>query len=334
MRTLNHKNRISSIDFLRGLAITFMVLDHTRFFLYSSPHVALDINNTSPGLFLTRWVTHFCAPTFILLAGISAGFVIRKRGVDAASVYLFKRGLCLIALELTVVRLGFIYFDINVFTLQVMFAIGCSMLILSFLIRLNKLIVLLLSCVILFFHNLLDTVWLPVLHDQFYHEFISGWWINVIYPIIPWPFLMAVGYCLYFLYDKEAVFRQKVLVGMGLAMLIMFCVIRILNFYGDPIPFQQYDSFLLTLFSFINCHKYPPSLLFLLMTLSLPLMLLGYTDRMNSHKNIIVYMGYNPLLMYIVHLYVLRIIKKFILSNQYCPVISRTRTVGYGFVVL
>ena len=98
-------------------------------------------------------------------------------------------------------------------------------------------------------------------------------------------------------------------------MLIMFFVIRILNFYGDPIPFQQYDSFLLTLFSFINCHKYPPSLLFLLMTLSLPLMLLGYTDRMNSHKNIIVYMGYNPLLMYIVHLYVLRIIKKFILSN-------------------
>lgn len=138
IRTSNHTNRKSSIDFLRGLVIALMVLDHARLFLYRSPYVALDINNTSPVLFLTRWVTHFCAPTFIFLAGISVGFVVKKRGIEPTSVHLVKRGLWLIALDLTIIRLGFTYFNFRVLTLQVMFAIGFSMLVLSLLIRLNN----------------------------------------------------------------------------------------------------------------------------------------------------------------------------------------------------
>lgn len=172
-----------------------------------------------------------------------------------------------------------------------------------------------LSLVVLFFHNLLDTVRLPVLHNPVFYEFLPGWWINIIYPIIPWPFLMAVGYCFFFVYEKEAVVREKALIGIGMMLFVLFFVIRFLNFYGDPMPWQRYDSFLLTFFSFINCQKYPPSLLFLLMTLSLPVLLLGCTDRMNSHKNAIVYMGRNPLLIYIIHLYVLRVFKKVIFSE-------------------
>lgn len=318
-QTNEHHKRKCSIDLVRGLAICVMILDHTRLFLLQTQCRPLDLENTSAGLFLTRWITHLAAPAFLFLAGISVGFTEQRKGKWGTSKYLLTRGLWLILLELSIVRLGFTYFNFKVIVLQVMFVIGFSMIILSFLIHFNRFFIISLSLIIIVFHNLLDTTYLPVLHDQFFYQFLPGWQVSILYPIIPWPFVMAIGYGTYILYEKESIFRKKILIMTSLVMVVLFTILRLSNYYGDPLPWKNYESSLFTILSFVNCEKYPPSFLFLLMSLWFPLLLLGLTDQIDLKQNVLVDMGRNPLLLYIIHLYVLRLIKFIIGATTSLP---------------
>ena len=287
------RRRIDSIDLLRGIVMVIMMLDHTRDFVHNAVFQfdATDPTRTNVALYFTRWITHFCAPVFVFLAGTSAYLQFaRGKSKGELSKFLVTRGLWLIVLEVTVVRLGVsLSFDYRFLGfLQVIWVIGVSMIVLAALIHLPLQAIAAFGLVMIVGHNLLDgfrveswrgpespvpslagKLWI-MLHQQFEAFPIAGFpspVIFVIYPLIPWVGVMAVGYVFGVLYQWDAQRRRRALLIIGGVTTALFIIIRAVNGYGDPSKWEQQKNFVYTVLSFLNTSKYPPSLLFLLMTL-------------------------------------------------------------------
>jgi len=296
--------RVDSIDLLRGIVMVVMMLDHTRDFVHNALYQfdPLDPTRTNVALYFTRWITHFCAPAFVFLAGTGAYLqYARGKSKKELSRFLLTRGLWLIVLEITVVRLGvFFNFDLRFFGFfQVIWVIGVSMIILAALIHLPLKLVVAFGAIMVAFHNLLDgfrvqswrgpgtavpgigaKMWM-LLHQPFEVFPIAEYpspVIFVVYPLIPWVGVMALGYAFGGFYQKDAGQRRRLLVIIGAAAWALFVALRLIDIYGDPNPWSKQNSFIFTGLSFLNTTKYPPSLLFLLMTLGPSLLALAYFE--------------------------------------------------------
>jgi uncharacterized membrane protein len=320
--------RLESIDLLRGLVMVIMVLDHTRDFVHAGAlrFDPTDLTQTTPMLFLTRWVTHFCAPVFVFLAGVAASLQ-GARGVSRADLsrFLVSRGVWLIVLEFTAVRWGaWFNFDFSFLGVaQVIWVIGVSMVVLGALVWLPMSAIAAVGLVMIALHNTLDGVrvqeWqgpgspLPgigariwmLLHQPALVLPVAGergpvvW---LIYPLIPWIGVMASGYAFGGVYALERARRRQVLVQVGAALTVLFVGLRLLNIYGDPQPWSVQTTSVLTVLSFLNTTKYPPSLLFLLMTLGPSLLALAWLDGrviQNAAGRALVMFGRVPLFFYL-----------------------------------
>jgi uncharacterized membrane protein len=277
--------RIESIDVLRGAIMILMALDHTRDFFGMPGANPTDLSTTTVPLFFTRWITHFCAPTFFLLTGTGAWLARRRMSTSQLSRFLFTRGLWLIFLELVVTRdLGWQFnFDYRVTPLIVLWALGWAMIVLSALVYLPASVVATFGILMIATHNLLDRVestnplW-TILHSPGILFSNSKHTVFVPYVLIPWVGVTAVGYSLGQIYRWPAERRRAFLLRLGMAAISLFIVLRAINIYGDPFPWSRQSSAAFTLLSFVNTTKYPPSLLFLLMTLGPALLLLWAID--------------------------------------------------------
>ena len=310
LATVHARVRLASIDILRGLVIALMALDHVRDYFSSARFSPLDLTQTSELLFLTRWVTHFCAPTFVFLAGISAYLISLRSTRAELSRFLLTRGAWLVVLEMTLVNFAWT-FDVRYrfgLFLQVIWAIGVSMIALAALIHLRLRTIAIISVVMIAGHNLLDGIeparfgaWAPVwsvLHVSGPVPF--GF---VAYPLIPWIGVMALGYVMGTVFRLEPESRRRRLVQWGIASLVMFVLLRALNVYGDPHPWSTHSSAVLTLLSFLNVHKYPPSLLYLLLTLGTACLLLAaFESAQGTLSRILRTFGRVPLFIYVLHI--------------------------------
>ncbi|HUS02363.1 MAG TPA: heparan-alpha-glucosaminide N-acetyltransferase domain-containing protein, partial [Chitinophagaceae bacterium] len=319
---LQRNYRIQSIDLLRGLVMVIMALDHTRdYFHWSAFHYdPLDFSQTTAPIFLTRWITHFCAPIFVFLAGTSAYLIGIRKGKKVLSKFLLTRGLWLLFLEITVVGFGISFnWYFNFLFLQVIWALGISMIVLSFLIYLPKRILLLTGIIIIAAHNSLDNIhvggngvdaflW-SALHEPKFFSY-SPFQIMLLYPVLAWIGVMIAGYCfgeLYTRYDTEK--RKKILIALGIGCIILFIIIRATNIYGDQLHWEKKNTLLFTFLSFINTTKYPPSLLYILMTIGPGILFLGLTERpLNRFGKIISVYGKVPMFYYVLHFYIIHLV--------------------------
>jgi uncharacterized membrane protein len=310
------RQRVDSVDLLRGLVMVVMALDHTRDFVNSAAmaYRPEDLTQTTAAVFLTRWVTHFCAPVFMFCAGLGASFWLERRGDRSAlSRFLWTRGVWLVLLELTVVRFAFFFdVDYSVVMLLVFWSLGLSMIALAGLIYLPVRALAALSLGVIVLHNLADGVqaaslgsaaWLwNVLHQP--GAIAAGHRVVVVgYPLVPWMAVMALGFCAGRAYRLPAGTRRRRLVGSGLALTAAFVVLRWANVYGDPSPWEAQGTAIRTILSFLNTTKYPPSLLFLLMTLGPAIALLGALDGARpGERNPLLVFGRVPLFYFVLHL--------------------------------
>lgn len=317
--------RLTSIDALRGMVILFMLLDHVRetFLLHRQVTDPMDVAMTEPALFFSRTLAHLCAPIFVLLTGVSAWLYGEKyAGKADVCSFLFKRGLFLVVLELTLVNFAWTFqFPPTVIYLQVIWAIGLSMIALAVMVWLPRLILLLLSLAIIAGHNVLDAVHFPIesalhvpwaiLHDRGWIELSEGFRLRTSYPVLPWIGVIGLGYAIgpWFGRAVEAKVRQRKLMLCGVASLTGFIALRLLNGYGEK-PWVEGDTSLQTLMGFFNITKYPPSLLFVALTLGVGfLLLLGLERRQNSRwlRPLTVF-GSAPMFFYLLHLYALKVL--------------------------
>jgi len=277
--------RIESIDVVRGVIMIFMALDHTRDF-FGVPGVSpTDPATTTFPLFFTRWITHFCAPVFFLLTGTGAYLSLRKKSKGELSRFLFTRGLWLIFLELTVTRcLGWQFnFDYHVTLLLVLWALGWAMIVLSALVYLPAAVVATFGAVMIASHNLLDSVqssnplW-SILHSPNFIVNHPGRIVFVTYALIPWVGVTAAGYGLGQIYRWPSERRKAFLLPLGIGLVVAFFILRGVNIYGDPSRWNTQRSAAFTVLSFLNTTKYPPSLLYLLMTLGPAMLFLWAVD--------------------------------------------------------
>lgn len=308
--------RIASIDILRGLVMALMALDHTRDFFTSGPFNPRDV--ADPALFLTRWITHFCAPTFIFLSGISAYLYGRGRAPAELSRFLLTRGLWLILLEFTVIQFGWSFEPglPSVIGGGIIWVIGACMVLMAALIHLPRGALAVLALVLIAGHNLLDGVsadelgaagglW-HMLHERGRIALTDTLGFYVLYPIIPWVGVMAAGYVLgpMMLLDPKTRQRRLFLIGAGLT--LGFVLLRAANIYGDPAPWSAQETALATALSFINTEKYPPSLLFLMMTLGPALMLLAAFEHARGRiADWLTTFGRVPFFYYVAHIYLI-----------------------------
>ena len=307
------------MDALRGLVMIIMALDHTREYFHADSMIFQpeDITRTTVTLFFTRWVTHICAPVFMFTAGLGAFFWLRRgRTIGELSRFLWKRGLWLMILEVTVLRLAM---NFSLFSgplaLTVLWALGLSMITLGLLVRLPVRVLAILSLLIITLHNLVDPItpmnpfgsasWIwNILHQPGLIR-AGGFVILVAYPLLPWVAVMAAGFCFGHVMVADDRVRRKGLIYSGLGLTVAFLVIRGINVYGDPVPWSG-EVAGMTILSFLRCAKYPPSLDFLLMTLGPALLLLAWTDRMRfSRANPLVVFGRVPLFYFLVHIFLI-----------------------------
>jgi uncharacterized membrane protein len=296
--------------------MVLMALDHTRDFFGDSGANPRDV--ADPALFLTRWITHFCAPTFIFLAGLSAWLYGRHgRAIGDVSRFLLTRGLFLIVIEFTIVRLAWSFaIDLQSFGAQVIWVIGASMVVLALLIHLPSPALLAFAFIMIAGHNLLDPVksadlgaigplW-QILHEPGFIRLGSGIALYVLYPLIPWIGVMALGFAIGPVFALDPPRRQRLLLGAGIALAIAFVLLRAGNHYGDPESWQPRQDALSTILSFINCEKYPPSLLYLMMTLGPALMLLAAFEHVHGRlSRFIAVFGRVPFFFYVAHIYLI-----------------------------
>jgi uncharacterized membrane protein len=308
-------SRIRSVDILRGIVMVIMALDHTRDFFSNFTHNPTDLEYTTTGMFFTRWITHYCAPVFIFLAGTSAYLSLSKKNdKNSAALFLLKRGIWLIILEITIVRFGWMFnLDYAHVVMQVIWAIGWSMIFLAGLIYLPFYAILSIGLLMIFGHNALDGVqaetmgsggflW-NVLHDP---DIVKSGDNNfyVFYSLIPWIGVMATGYCFGKLLQRPD--RNKRLYITGISAIVLFIALRASNIYGDPYPWAVQETAVKTLLSFLNCNKYPPSLLYLCMTLGPAILLMPLLDKMdNAVGRFFKVFGAVPMFYYILHIYLI-----------------------------
>jgi len=314
---LSARTRVQAIDVLRGLVIVIMALDHVRDYFHNSGYAynPLDPNATTPLIYATRWVTHFCAPTFVFLAGVSA-WLQGAKGKAPASLarFLLTRGLWLIVLEVTVIAFGWSFSIPLLPHLQVIWAIGVSMCALAALVWLPTPVVLACGIAIVAGHNMLD----PIAPEQL-GRFADVWRIVhdgglivrngapltiAFYPVLPWFGVMALGYGLGPIFLSAR--RDRILVAMAVALLVAFVILRDANGYGNPQPWTVQADAVKTAMSFLDVQKYPPSLLYVCVTLGPMLLLIPLFDRMRGHvTGFFRVFGAVPLFAYVLHLYVL-----------------------------
>ncbi|MFZ1157189.1 MAG: heparan-alpha-glucosaminide N-acetyltransferase domain-containing protein [Candidatus Sulfotelmatobacter sp.] len=301
------RSRIESVDILRGVIMILMAIDHVRdFFSTGNP---TDLATTTIPLFFTRWVTHFCAPVFCLLTGTGAYLSLRRKSKPELSRFLFTRGLWLIFLEVVVSRgLGWQFnFDYHITMLVVLWALGWGMILLSGLVFLPTWAVVAFGAVMILTHNLFDSVpwsnpvW-TILHAPGFLVANPSHAVFVAYPLIPWVGVMAVGYGLGHLYQLPASRREALLLWWGIGLSAAFVVVRAVNGYGDPRRWAVQKSAAFTALSFLNTTKYPPSLLFLLMTLGPALLFLRAVDaRTPEWLRPALVFGKVPMFYYLLH---------------------------------
>jgi uncharacterized membrane protein len=315
--------RLGAIDALRGLAIVIMAIDHVRdFFLAGAELDPMADPNVTAGLFATRWITHFCAPVFILLAGISAGLMVARKTPTELGRFLFTRGVWLIAVECLIISTSATFApggiaQVGGFVLvpmQVIWAIGASMVVMSGLQLLGRRACLVIGVVIVAGHNLLDTVWPAssqfeqnwplwvALHSQMaYHA--GPFLFAFIYPLLPWTGLMLLGFGLSGVFELQPSRRNAIVLRWGILLTAAFLTLRALDMYGDPNHWQrQVSGATATVIDFLNTTKYPPSLLFLLMTLGPAAMVFALADRVTSIvKDALVMFGRVPFAFYVAH---------------------------------
>lgn len=300
-----------------------MALDHTRDFFHidALTQDPLDPTTTHPWLYFTRWITHFCAPTFLLLSGVSAYLSSQKKSTTEASNFLIKRGLWLILMEITVITLALTFNPFfNFILLQVIWAIGASMVLLGIVTRFSKKAVLLIGIVLFFFHNITDLLNLPTTGPAgiAWQALLTArgtvvplgatHFLGIFYTVLPWTGVMFTGYGLGQLYQGNfpAELRKKMLFYLGCALTALFVVLRFTKFYGDPTPFASSPNILTNIYNFFNTSKYPPSLQYCGMTLGPILILLSLTEQLKGQwiDRVSVY-GKVPFFYYVLHFYVL-----------------------------
>ena len=318
------KWRISSIDILRGLVMIIMALDHVRDFFHISAMTEDPTNpaTTTPILFFTRWITHYCAPVFVFLSGTSAFLSGQKKSKKELSSFLLKRGLFLIVLEIVVINFLVVFDPLYRFIgLQVIWVIGVSMVLLSFLIYLPLRVLFMIGMVLVVGHNMLDgfnyrnmediPLWYAFLHQQLFTTYGEGRFFAVLYPLIPWPGIMLLGYCMGSWYVKEfdAAKRKRLLLGWGSIGVIAFFLLRWMNVYGDLVPWTTQKDTTTTIISFFNVTKYPPSLLYCCMTLGPALLLLIWLEKVKGKwAEIVMVYGRVPMFYYILHFFLIHML--------------------------
>lgn len=352
--TATTKSRILSIDIIRGIAMVIMALDHVRdyFHIYANTDDPLNLATTTPQLFFTRWITHFCAPIFVFLSGTSIYLQSLRKTKKELSSFLIRRGLWLIFVEVVIVAFAWTFIPtFNIIPLGVIWSIGISMVLLGLLIHLPYKSILLLGFVIVFGHNLLDIpesapgfkagFWWDLLHHGNFvpYQFADKHYLLMIYPFVAWTGVMLLGYCagVFFTaaYTQER--RRKILLGTGLALIGLFILLRFMNIYGDPHPWQTQSTALLSFFSFINVHKYPPSLLYLCITIGPALLLLSFVEKLNNRfTSVMTVFGRTALFYYILHLYFIHLLATlifFIKGHTVQEAISSAQNLPFLFVL-
>ena len=320
--------RLSAIDALRGLVIVIMALDHCRDFLMlgtaQDPMANPDI---TPLLFATRWITHFCAPTFVFLAGTSAGLMLARKSPAELGRFLLARGAWLVLIEVLVISTGWTFAPggmeqlggRTMVILQVIWALGASMIVLAgaqFLGRRNCLVI---GALIVLGHNLLDPIWPPGtadaplwvgLHARGVGFVLGPWQVLSAYPLLPWVGVMLLGFGASPLFEQAPRLRQRRLLQIGMAMVLAFVLLRALDIYGDPGHWQaQSRGAIYTLMAFLNTAKYPPSLLYLLMTLGPAALVCAWADSWRGPVNdALVTLGRVPFAFYVAHIYLIHAI--------------------------
>jgi uncharacterized membrane protein len=315
--------RVDSIDLLRGVVIVLMALDHVRDYFHADAffHDPTDLSRTTALLFFTRWITHYCAPVFVFLAGLAACMHGSRKSPRELSFFLATRGAWLVFLELFAVSLcrtfnpAYPYFN-----LQVIWAIGAGMIVMSVLIRLDRRLLLAVAVALVAGHNLLDRVHVPggglasflwaVLHEMGRFE-LGRTVVRVHYPLLPWIGIMALGYCCGSWFGERCrpETRRRDLLRVGLLAMGLFVLLRAGNFYGDPAPWSPQASGLFSLLSFLNVTKYPPSLLYTLMTLGPALVGLALAEKpWGRLGRWMVTFGRVPLFFYMAHILLIHIV--------------------------
>lgn len=326
------RGRIESIDIVRGTIMIIMALDHVRDFFHKvvvdgGASVATgptDLATTTPVLFFTRWITHFCAPIFIFLAGTSAFLYGQKRSKKELSSFLIKRGCWLILVEIVIITLGWTFNPLfNVIILQVIWAIGVSMIILGIFVRLPFQAILIIGMIIVFGHNLLDYPSINgglksgLIADLLYFSQFDTYFLDsnhlvlIVYSFLPWTGVMLLGYCFGRYYQPQYQSkRNRVFLQWGTGLIVLFLLLRFVNMYGDPVPWSvQPRGSVFTFLSFININKYPPSLAFLSITIGAGLIFLAMVGSAKSaFSRMLRTFGRVPMFYYILHFYVIHLL--------------------------
>lgn len=322
VQNLYYMKRISSIDIVRGLVMVLMPLDHVRDLLHttSMTQSPTDLATTTPILFFTRWITHLCAPAFVFLAGTSAWLSLEASpDKGAGRRFLLTRGLVLIAMEMTLVNFG-MNFDIRFryFLFEVIATIGAGFVILALLSRLSWGVTATIAAILFFGHDLLAGVPLPASPVP---RFIATLFFTlgvfqgekvtflVAYPILPWLGILLAGYSAGRLFTFTPERRSRILRNLGIAALALFLLLRFINVYGDPVPWSQQKNAVYTLLSFFNVNKYPPSLLFSLVTLGFILIILAAVEgKENPATRFLLVYGRVPMFFFLVHFYIVHLL--------------------------
>ena len=320
------KNRIDSIDVLRGIVMVIMAIDHVRDFVHDQAYTAdpLNVLTTTPFLYFTRWITHLCAPTFVFLSGLSIYLQSIRKSKTELSSFLFKRGIWLIFVEFGLISLAITFNPFyNLLLLQVIWAIGISMIMLGFLIRLPFKLILAIGLLIVFGHNLLDILeaepgfkagfWWDLLHHGSFaiYPIVGDHFLAIMYPFVPWMGLMILGYCfgIFFTAKFTSAERQKILLRFALSLLGFFVVLRAINIYGDPHPWTTQKNGFYTFLSFINVNKYPPSLAYMSVMIGIAILVLAFLENIqNKLTNVFRVFGRTAFFYYILHFYIAHVI--------------------------
>lgn len=323
--------RITSIDAVRGLVMVVMALDHVRDLIHANA-LEFDPTNltaTTPPLFFTRWITHLCAPTFVFLSGVSAYLAYTNSSDPASSKkFLLKRGLWLVLLEITIINFG-IWFDIHfgVIMLQVIAAIGVGFILLSFFLRLKPLHNFIIAIVITLLCNAvvgLNLSQYPIL-GFFYNWLFSpnllqitpNFMLLINYPVLPWFGIMLAGFACGVLFTQPAEIRAKRFISISAILLLTFVLLRFSNIWGDPAPWSVQKDVVFSFMSFMNISKYPPSLLFILITLSVAFLMLFIAEKIDGKwKEIMSVYGSVPMFYYLIHFYLIHSVSLLVLLAQ------------------
>jgi uncharacterized membrane protein len=323
LKNVIQSNRIFSLDIMRGLVMVLMALDHTRHFFITARLNELNVLVDEPWLFFTRWITNFCAPVFLFLAGVSLKLMADKEdNLRHTSLFLLKRGFWLIFLEVIIMNF---FWDSNMFSveLQILWIFGISFLLMSFLLYVPGKVNFFIAVVLIVFHNLLDPhhvddhqvflgVLMNFLNNPGYIEISNHLQVLFLYTVMPWSAVLLLGYSMAGIFSMESLKRKRILIITGVAMVIVFLILRSINLYGDDYKWSvQPGETIFSIMSFLNVTKYPASLQFILITMGPSLLLLAFLNDVSEKRLVkLRTMGQVALFFYIIHIPIIRIFSR------------------------